>query len=235
MYLPPPLRRRLDKRDARIRAEGAARVRSRRARDRTRYRYVFVVAYGRSGSTLVQGLLNTMPRTVVAGENNLYVLYVYRALAAMREFRQQHKRHGMKEPTTAFYRLGRIRRGPFVQAMNDIVTAGIIGRDDPRAYDVVGFKEVRWYLIEPEETDGFFAAMDEAFPDVRYVLNTAQPRAGRAVRLLEAGRHRRGTGDHRADRGHPGLPAARADRTACSTSPYEDLVDAGAGRATGCG
>ena len=35
--------------------------------------YVFVVTYGRSGSTLVQGMLNTMPRTLVRGEHALSI------------------------------------------------------------------------------------------------------------------------------------------------------------------
>jgi hypothetical protein len=37
---------------------------------------------------------------------------------------------------------------------------------------VLGFKEVVWHRIEPEETAAFFDTMDKAFPGVRYVLNT---------------------------------------------------------------
>jgi len=34
-------------------------------------RYVFVVTYGRSGSTLMQGLLNALPGVLVRGESSL--------------------------------------------------------------------------------------------------------------------------------------------------------------------
>jgi hypothetical protein len=225
VYLPPPVRRRLKERDARNRAAGAeeARRRARRARRRTRYRYVFVVAYGRSGSTLVQGLLNTLPRTVVAGENNLYVLPIYRALASVREFRNEHNRHGIKDPRSAFYRLGRNGRGPFVQAMNRIVVAGILG-NDKKPYDVVGFKEVRWFRIEPEETEGFFAAMDEAFPKVRYVLNTRDPE-----QVVQSGFWSRVDKDEalatieRTALIQEYLRQSRPDRTL--DVPYEDLID----------
>ena len=59
MYLPPPVRRRLDARLDRAREEGfrAGVAHAAERRSRERYRYVFVVTYGRSGSTLVQGLL----------------------------------------------------------------------------------------------------------------------------------------------------------------------------------
>lgn len=177
MYLPPPVRRRLDARDARVREEGVregiALMQARRARDR--YRYVFVVTYGRSGSTLVQGLLNTLPRTLVRGENDLYLLHLYRALASVRAFRELHGEHGSRNVVSAFYGLKAIRRSAFVQAMNDIVTAGVIGNLDAGDYDVLGFKEVTWHRIAPEETAAFFDTMDKAFPDARYVLNTRDP------------------------------------------------------------
>ena len=227
MYLPRPVRRRLHQRDARIRAQAQRqeRARVRRLRDRRRYRYVFVVAYGRSGSTLVQGLLNTLPRTVVAGESDLYVLHLFRAAASVRAFQRDHKRHGIHEPVAAFYRLTRIKRGPFHQAMNDIVTAGILGRDNPTDYDVVGFKEVRWYRIQPEETDDFFAAMDARLP--RRALHPQHPQSRPRCPVGVLGR--------RSTRTRPSPPSngprpstttsGRADRNARSTSAYEDLVD----------
>ena len=226
MYLPRPVRRRLHERDARIRAQAQRqeRARVRRLRDRRRYRYVFVVAYGRSGSTLVQGLLNTLPRTVVAGENNFYVLNLFRSLAAMRAFRDKHKRHSVREPIGAFYRLTRIKRGPFHQAMNDVVTASILGGDKPTDYDVVGFKEVRWYRIQPGETDDFFTAMDAAFPDVRYILNTRSPE-----QVLKSGFWSKGDKDNaiaaieRTAAIHDYLRQTRPERTL--DVPYEDLVD----------
>lgn len=177
MYTPPPVRRRLAARDERVRAEGVREgmdlVRARRSRER--YSYVFVVTFGRSGSTLVQGLLNTLPRTLVRGENDLYLLHFYRGLAALRAFREEHKAHGSYDDASAFYGLKQIRRSAFMQAMNDVVTTGVLGGVDPDDFDVVGFKEVTWHRIEPEETEDFFAVMDKSFPGVRYVLNTRDP------------------------------------------------------------
>lgn len=192
MYLPAPLRRRIRERDERIRAEGVREgtERMRARRDRTRYRYVFVVTYGRTGSTLVQGLLNALPRVLVRGENDFYLLHLYRALAAVREFRDQHGDHGSRNVTSAFYGLKAIRRSAFMQAMNDVVTTGVVGNLDPDDFDVLGFKEVAWHRLEPEETDAFFDTMDKAFPEARYVLNSRDP-----ARVLGSGFWRKSDAD----------------------------------------
>ncbi len=151
-------------------AEGLARARAARAKDR--YRYVFVVTYGRSGSTLLQGLINTLPRTLLRGENDLYVQHLVRALTSARRWREEHADHGAYDDTSAFYGLKAIRPFVFAQAVNDVVTQSLVGKYDPADYDVVGFKEVLWHRLEPAETEDFFTGMDEAFPGARYVLNT---------------------------------------------------------------
>lgn len=182
MYLPAPLRRRLTARDARVRAQGVKRgvrqgikqgaARQRAAREKTPHRYVFVVSYGRTGSTLLQGLLNALPRTLVRGENGLYVLDLYRAQASVSAMREGHLKHDRRTPESAFFGLKEIRPQAFERHMRELVSEAILGRTRSSSWDVIGFKEVAWHRIEPEETAGFFDAMDRAFPDVRYVLNT---------------------------------------------------------------
>ncbi len=151
---------------------GKARRLVRRRKQPKTYGYVFVVTYGRSGSTLVQGLLNALPRVLVRGENDLYLLDLYRGLARLRAFRDEHGEHGSRNVVSAFYGLKAIRRSAFMQAMNDVVTAGVIGNLDGGDFDVLGFKEVVWHRLAAEETADFFDTMDKVFPGVRYVLNT---------------------------------------------------------------
>lgn len=134
-------------------------------------RHVFVVTYGRSGSTLVQGLLNTMPRVLVRGENSLYVLPLYRACAQAMAFRELHQRHRPGQVSSAFYGLRSVRRQRFVQATRRLVTDTLLGDVSRRDVDVLGFKEVLWHQVRPEETAGFFDFLDSAFPGARYVLN----------------------------------------------------------------
>lgn len=171
------VRRRVHEKFAQIRAEGIAQglAQAKRARDPKRYRYVFVVTYGRSGSTLVQGLVNTLPRTLLRGENDLFVLPLMRSLISVEQWKVDHAEHGAYDDTSAFYGLNALQPKVFLQSINDIVTQCLVGRFDPADYDVVGFKEVLWHRIEPGEQAAFFDAMDRAFPSARYLLNTRDP------------------------------------------------------------
>lgn len=148
-----------------------------RRRRTKRFRYVFVVTYGRSGSTLVQGLLNTLPRTLVRGENGLYPLGLYRALAQLQVVRRRHLKHSPRASHSAFFGLHEIRPASFVESARTLVTGHLLGSVSPREVDVLGFKEVTWHQVAPEETEGFFRYLDRVFPGVLYVLNTRDPEA----------------------------------------------------------
>lgn len=134
--------------------------------------YVFVVTYGRSGSTLVQGMLNTMPRTLVRGENGLYVQHLFRAWRATDVIRQKRKGPPARKATNAFFGINALTRSRFVRSAHRLVVGGILGSEDEKDFDRIGFKEVDWHQVLPEETEPFFAWLDEVCPDAKYILNT---------------------------------------------------------------
>lgn len=135
-------------------------------------RFVFVVTYGRSGSTLTQGLLNALPRTLVRGENDLYLLHLYRAWAGVSETRRRHAKNDARQGTrSAFYGIDELRPDDFVGSTRELALTQLYGSIPPREVDVLGFKEVRWHRIEPEETESFFEFFETVFPEARYVLN----------------------------------------------------------------
>ncbi|MBZ5737292.1 sulfotransferase [Nocardioides mangrovi] len=148
-----------------------SRLRARFARRPKTYRYVFVVTYGRSGSTLVQGLLNTLPRTLVRGENGFYLLPLFRARATAQAFRKIHLKHNPKASHSAFYGLNDVTPRSFVESTRELVTGHLLGSVSSDQVDVLGFKEVLWHRIRPGETEAFFDFMDRTFPGCLYVLN----------------------------------------------------------------
>lgn len=133
--------------------------------------YLFVVTYGRSGSTLVQGLLNTLPRTLVRGENNLYILPLFNAWLQVRSFQRQHGREAEKGVRSAFYGLDEIRLDDFVRTTRELVTRQLYGSVRRSSVDVLGFKEVLWHRIPARQTAAFFQFFEQVFPGARYVLN----------------------------------------------------------------
>jgi hypothetical protein len=134
--------------------------------------YLFVVTFGRSGSTLVQGLLNALPDTLVRGENGFFVHDLYRASASAEAFGREHAHHGSKQVTSAFYGVRRLRREPFVSGSRQIAHDVLLGQHRADRVRRLGFKEVLWHRVEPAETEDFFGWFEEVFPGARYVLNT---------------------------------------------------------------
>ena len=134
-------------------------------------RFVFVVTYGRSGSTLTQGMLNTLPRTLVRGENNLYLLPMFRAYASLESFKDKFGGPGAAKASSAFYGLREVDLDAFAVSVRELVQQQLLGDVAPSDVDRLGFKEVLWHRIKPEEWSDFFGFMDLAFDDPRYVLN----------------------------------------------------------------
>jgi hypothetical protein len=133
-------------------------------------RFVFVVTYGRSGSTLAQGMLNTLPRTLVRGENNLYLLQLFRAYAGLSSFMDKFAGAAAK-PSSAFYGLREADLGTFATSVRELVQRQLLGSTDGSEVDRLGFKEVLWHRIKPKEWSGFFDFTDLAFGQPLYVLN----------------------------------------------------------------
>lgn len=135
-------------------------------------RYVFVVTYGRSGSTLTQGLLNALPGTLVRGENNMFMLPFFRAWAGVREFQEKNNDNAVKNGSrSAFYGLDEIDADDFVEATRELSLQALYGKADRSKVDVLGYKEVLWHRIKRDEVGLFFDWFEQVFPGATYVLN----------------------------------------------------------------
>jgi hypothetical protein len=134
-------------------------------------RFVFVVTYGRSGSTLTQGMLNTLPRTLVRGENNLYLLPIFRAYNGLETFKNKFGGPGAAKASSAFYGLREVDLDAFAASVRQLVQQQLLGDLAVSNVDRLGFKEVLWHRIKPKEWSDFFGFMDLAFDEPLYVLN----------------------------------------------------------------
>ena len=134
-----------------------------------------MVTFGRSGSTLVQGLINTVPRTLVRGENAFFLKGFFEGSHRAVTFADRHTKHGSKSRSSAFFGVRNLRAETFARHARALSTEVIYGRVDPRSVDRIGFKEVLWHQVEAEETEPFFEWFEMVFPGARFVLNTRDP------------------------------------------------------------
>ena len=70
--------------------------------------YTFVVTYGRSGSTLLMGVLNSIPGYCLRGENYGTFIHTYRAFGALRASKTKFGATAL-ESTSPLYGADQIR------------------------------------------------------------------------------------------------------------------------------
>ena len=133
--------------------------------------FVFVVTYGRSGSTLVQGLLNALPGTTVRGENGFFVWELFEAHRRATSFAEAHASHRPRKVESAFYGAHLVTEER-IEPLERSLLLGLLINEKRRRPAHVGFKEVLWHRIPPEDTEEFFGWFERVFPGSRYVLNT---------------------------------------------------------------
>ena len=137
-------------------------------------KYVFVVSSGRSGSTLVQGLLNALPGVLVRGENGFYLLQLFRSQRRVRNYQRSFGGNSW-QPTSAFYGIDEADPDDFLRAARKLMYGQLLARHNPLSVRTLGFKEIRWEELRKDEWEPFFEFFERIFPDARYVLNDRNP------------------------------------------------------------
>ena len=151
------------------------RVRVTPARSRRKLSFLFVITYGRSGSTLLQGVLNSIPGYLIRGENRQVLRHVHefhtRAVQQRRIQRRVQRRRGLPEG-------GSTATHPFFGMDNFAVKRSLVGarrlaletllrpESDTR---VTGFKEIRWGA---DDVGDYVEWLRLVFPGARFVVNT---------------------------------------------------------------
>jgi hypothetical protein len=135
------------------------------------HQYVFIIAPGRSGSTLIQNLLNSIPNWLIRGENGGIHLSL---IDTVRTARESQKQFGGKErpPSHPWFGITEFELESFGRDLGEAFVADIL-RPPPETR-VVGFKEIRWNW--KNLTQDLFV-MQTLFPGSRFVLNTREPSA----------------------------------------------------------
>ncbi len=131
------------------------------------YDYLFIMTYGRSGSTLLQGILSSIPGYLIRGENDamMYSLFTFHNTAVRQRERLASPR--VIPSTHPFYGIDRY---PDERAFSDLrhlaLDTVLRPMHDTR---VVGFKEIRWAQRDLIDYLGF---LRQVFPGARFVVNT---------------------------------------------------------------
>ncbi|MGB3186135.1 MAG: sulfotransferase [Ornithinimicrobium sp.] len=128
-------------------------------------KHLFIVTYGKSGSTLLMGLLNSLPGFQIRGENNGVIIdllnYHTKACKAAAKWSSP------MDSAHPWYGVDNYPRDVALSRMADLVTDTLL-RPDP-GIEVTGFKEIRWWTAS---VTSYLDFLDSLYPDARYILNT---------------------------------------------------------------
>lgn len=139
------------------------------------FEYVFVVSYGRSGSTLLMGLLNALPGYRIRGENYNTLYRLYQADAAVTKARDKFSGSDHLLPQSSWYGAPRMREHAYRAALVGAFVENVL-RPEP-GDRVIGFKEIRYTPLHMTDLAEYLAFLGAAFPGCRIVINHRDPAA----------------------------------------------------------
>ena len=129
--------------------------------------YLFVVTYGRSGSTLLMGLLNSIPGYLIRGENWDALHHLFGFHRTLEEGSRKWDPARLRQRTHPFYGAGDFPVRKSLAGIRALALDTVLRpKPDTR---VTGFKEIRWYHDDVEE---YVAWLRRVFPGARFVVNT---------------------------------------------------------------
>jgi hypothetical protein len=128
-------------------------------------RFLFIVTYGRTGSTLLRGILSSAPGVLLRGENGGAVYHLYRFHQVCTK--EQQERRGTLAPRHPQFGIEGYPSGVALADIRALVLDTLI-RPEPESR-VVGFKEIRWQYPDVEE---YVAFLRGVFPGARFVINS---------------------------------------------------------------
>ena len=132
-------------------------------------KFVVIVAYGRSGSTLLQTVLQTIPGSFIRGENNNVLYPLFRA------WKRAHATRYSQGPKAIpafgpWYGADEIAPRRFVKRLIDAVIEEIL--IPPQDTRVLGFKEIRFHDTEEGELPEFLDFIRRELAPCKIVFNT---------------------------------------------------------------
>jgi hypothetical protein len=116
------------------------------------FQSVLIVTYGRSGSTLLQGLLNSIDGCLVRGENYNFCHGLFLAYQSVKRAKKEFgKGDGSLTPTSPWYGAAQLSEEKFIEDARRLVLEQLIPKGSETAPNCVGFKEIRYVPAGQDE------------------------------------------------------------------------------------
>ncbi|GHF18515.1 hypothetical protein GCM10017044_11300 [Kordiimonas sediminis] len=131
--------------------------------------FVFIVTYGRSGSTLLQTVLQSIDGYFIRGENNNALIPLFRSSKRLGEAKEKH---GYREIPTfgPWFGADKFDEEAYASALCDVFVEHVLM--PPEDARVIGFKEIRYPEVMGDELFGLLDFMAKHFKPAKFIFNT---------------------------------------------------------------
>lgn len=136
-----------------------------------RFENIFIVTYGRSGSTLLQGILNSNSEILIKGENSNFLYRVFNSYEQILKTIEIGKRLSKPDnPKNAWYGYSQINAEQFLADCKVLVDNVLFAGVEKSKMKIYGFKEIRYpYLNDFEKYLHFIKTL---YPNACFIFNT---------------------------------------------------------------
>ena len=112
---------------------------------------LLIVTHGRSGSTLLQGVLNSIPGVVCKGENNNVAYHLFQGLRAIESAQHLRLNVPCDEPAKAWYGVHEMSKDMYLQYCRELIKRLVLPTEyEQKNTACYGFKEIRYADIVDE-------------------------------------------------------------------------------------
>jgi len=136
-----------------------------------KYGSILIVTYGRSGSTLLQGVLNTIDGVRVTGENFEFCYHIYRSWKSLTNAKEIKGTKKNDNPQYPWYGASELNPERFLSGLVPLVREQLMGvRPDTTQPIVYGFKEIR-YINHLDELGDYLDFLNRIMPNPAIIFN----------------------------------------------------------------
>lgn len=150
-----------------------------------KFQSVLIVTYGRSGSTLLQGILNSIPGCLIRGENFNVCLGLYQSYTAYLQTitHEQASNTNSDTPSSPWYGALHLDADQYLADMRTMVLSHLQrGISSGTQIQCVGFKEIRYLPLDMHEGKGAYVQylhgyldfLAKLLPNVAFVFLTRE-------------------------------------------------------------
>ncbi len=133
-----------------------------------KFKSILIITYGRSGSTLLTGILNSIDRCLIRGENNNFIENLYDAYYKIESAQKIRKGN---DTTLAWFGIQDIDREYFLESTKSSIKKLLFGRELYSDYDIYGFKEIRYLDMDTEKLIRYLFFLKQVFPNPCFIFN----------------------------------------------------------------